>query len=277
MKKPRHVTTPEAPAKLRARFLLVLAVPAVALAAGIVASLRHEPPLPAPPVARAAAPTAPATVERELDDDDTPAAAPPALAQEPLRPSPPAYAEEDPIDALRSGLAAEDRATRIEAVEAVWRAGNVDALPVLEKVDLARDPDAAPTVIRAIAELAKSASPSARDDAAKTLDGWLDRERGRTTDDAAGNVSMLVEALGDSGGRDAALALAGALDEKDLPLYVETLAVQQIASLGDPRAEPAVARFAARVAALGDAEGVDGELRQEARAAAADALRRLTL
>jgi len=181
----------------------------------------------------------------------------------------------DAVAALRRGLESEDEATRIAAVEAVVSSTNVEALGVLEAFDLKRDPEAAPTVIHAVALLGASADGKKRDDAAATLAGWLDGEMKREGPDAPGNVSNLVEALGNVGGPDAVDALTRALDGQSLPLYVETLAVMKLGELGDPNARGAVERFAQRVAALPPAEGLDEELRVEAASAAETTLARI--
>ena len=90
-----------------------------------------------------------------------------------------------------------------------------------------------------------------------------------------GNVSNIVEALGDVGGTRAVDALVAALDQATIALHVQTLAVMKLGELGDPRARGAVERFATRVAALPVSEGIDEELRVEAIAAARTTLSRI--
>ncbi|MBX3223013.1 MAG: hypothetical protein KF795_21050 [Labilithrix sp.] len=181
----------------------------------------------------------------------------------------------DPVAALRSGLASEDEATRIAAVEAAVSATSIETLGELARFDLRRDPEAAPTVIHAVALLGASADGKKRDDAADTLARWLRDEMKREGPDVPGNVSNLVEALGNVGGSGAASELARALDGQGLPLHVETLAVMKLGELGDGTARPAVERFADRVAALPPAEGIDDELRVEAISAARTTLSRI--
>ena len=60
-----------------------------------------------------------------------------------------------------------------------------------------------------------------------------------------------------------------------LALHVQTLAVMKLGELGDARARKPVERFAARVAALPTAEGIDEELRVEAIEAARITLSRI--
>lgn len=181
----------------------------------------------------------------------------------------------DQVAALRRGLASNEEATRIAAVEAAVSATAVETLDELQKFDLARDPETAPTVIHAVALLGASAEGKRRDEAAGTLTRWLREERRREGPDVPGNVSNLVEALGDVGGRDAVDALGAALDRADLPLHVETLAVTKLGELGDAHARGPVERFAKRVAALPPAEGIDEELRVEAIAAAGTTLSKI--
>jgi len=180
------------------------------------------------------------------------------------RPSEDAAAAGEHIAALRRGLASESEATRIAAVEAAVSATAVETLDDLEKFELARDPETAPTVIHAVALLGASAEGTKRDGAASTLDRWLHDELHREGPDVLGNISNIVEALGDVGGREAVDALGAALDRGEIALHVQTLAVQKLGELGDGRARGPVERFATRVAAMPPAEGIDEELRVEA-------------
>jgi HEAT repeat protein len=189
-----------------------------------------------------------------------------------------AIAPPAPAATLRAGLASADASARIAAVEDAVRVTAVDALPELQRFALARDPAAAPTVIHAIAILGASAAGAPREEAATTLAGWLRDETKRDAldaPDAPGNVSNLVEALGNVGGSRAVDALIAALDQPALALHVQTLAVMKLGELGDGRARAAVERFAKRVAALPASEGIDEELRVEAIEAARTTLSRI--
>ncbi|MDB4946053.1 MAG: hypothetical protein JWP97_5587 [Labilithrix sp.] len=181
----------------------------------------------------------------------------------------------DPVAALRAGLASDDESVRIAAIEAAVSTTATSTLGDLERFDLVKDPEAAPTVIHAVALLGASADGKERDVAAGTLDRWLRDESRRDTADAVGNVSNLVEAIGDVGGSDAARALGAALDRGDLPLHVQTLAVQKLGELADASARGPVERFGKRVAALPATDGFDEELRVEAIQAAQTTLARL--
>ncbi len=177
-------------------------------------------------------------------------------------------APSDPVARLRDALTWSDDAARIDAIDAAIASGATETLPLLERVVLAGDPEAAPTVIHGVAVLGAKAGTADRRVAAQTLSQWLRDEGGREGADARGNVSVLVDALGDLGGADAADALAGALDRATLPLHVETLAAQRLTQLGEPSARDAIARFSARVAALPPTQGIDETLRVEALALA---------
>ena len=194
------------------------------------------------------------------------------------RPNDEAPASADGIDrvaALRRGLASEDEATRIAAVEAAVGQTAVETLEDLEKFELARDPETAPTVIHAVALLGASAEGKQREGAAGTLDRWLRDELKRDGPDVLGNVSNIVEALGDLGGRQAVDALGAALDRGEIALHVQTLAVQKLGELGDARARAPVERFARRVGSMQPGEGLDEELRVEAIEAARATLSRI--
>jgi len=181
----------------------------------------------------------------------------------------------DHVAALRRGLASDDEATRIAAVEAAASATAIETLADLERFELARDPEAAPTVIHAVALLGASAEGPKRDEAAGTLQRWLTGELRREGPDVAGNVSNIVEALGNLGASRAADALIAALDQSTLALHVQTLAVMKLGELGDGRARAPVERFATRVAKLPAADGIDEELRVEAIEAARATLSRI--
>jgi hypothetical protein len=179
------------------------------------------------------------------------------------------------LSALRLGLASTDEATRIAAVEAAVSSTAIDTLGDLEKLDLARDPETAPTVIHAVALLGASAEGAQREEAARTLDRWLHEETRREGPDVPGNVSNLVEALGDVGGSNAVDALDALLDRQGAALHVQTLAVMKLGELADSRSRPSVERFAKRAAALPAADGIDEELRVEAIQAARETLTKI--
>ena len=191
------------------------------------------------------------------------------------RPSEGTAPANESVAALRRGLASEDEATRIAAVEAAVSVTAVETLDDLEKFELARDPETAPTVIHAVALLGASADGTKRDGAAGTLDRWLHDEMRRDGPDVLGNISNLVEALGDVGGREAVDALGSALDRAEIGLHVQTLAVQKLGELGDASARGPVERFATRVGAMPQAEGLDEELHVEALEAARSTLSKI--
>lgn len=183
-------------------------------------------------------------------------------------------AERDPVSALAAALEAGDDVKNVEAIEAVVAARATNALPLLVKVRLPDAPHTAPTVIAAIATLGNELPPRERREPALTLVKWLHDESRRDGRDAAGNTSVLIDALADTKQREAIEALAAVLDDEVLPLHQETLAVQRLAELGSPLARRPIERFAARVEAMTPKEDDEG-LRREALSAARDALARL--
>ncbi len=181
----------------------------------------------------------------------------------------------NPTADVKTALAMGDDHDLVVAVEAAVEARAVDALPALSSIDLRTVPHSAPAVIGAIASLAQEAGPRERREAATTLSRWFREERSREGADAAGNTTMLIDALADTNHREAADALVAALDEHKLPLNNETLIVQRLADLRQTSAKPGIVRFQARVAALPKAEDLDEELRTEALVAAREALAQL--
>jgi hypothetical protein len=159
-------------------------------------------------------------------------------------------------------------ADRIAELTALAERQDVGALPWLLRSQLAEQPELAPALILTAARLAMVAPALARDDAARGLGAWLDAESARHGRDARGNVAVLVEALATIDSPEAVDALVRALETQRLPLHVETLAVQGLFKLGDPRALVAVQRWNERVAALPAADGLQEALRKEAELAA---------
>ena len=157
---------------------------------------------------------------------------------------------------------------RIAHIAALAERRDVAALPWLQQSVLAEQPDLAPTIVLTVAKLAALAPDVQRDAAAHRLGEWLRAESGREGRDARGNVALLVEALAITGSPEGVDALTVALDAQRLPLHVETLAVQGLFELGDPRALPAVRRWSERVAELPRGNGLEQALRSEAQLAA---------
>jgi len=183
-------------------------------------------------------------------------------------PAPPA----EPLLRLRAVLEGDDDVAKIDTIEGLAASEATGALPGLLAIDLAREPAAAPTVIHAVAALAKHVGSGERRAAVAVLARWLGEESSRHDPDAEGNVPNLVEALATIGGAEATAALVGALEKGQLDLSVETLAVQSLGHEGDLRALETVRRFVDKVAALPPEEGIRGELRAEAIAAGNSAL-----
>ncbi len=159
-----------------------------------------------------------------------------------------------------------------DAIESALARKDISALPVLEVVDLTKNGYVAASAISAVATLAPLAPEADRLRAIATLARWLSQENARKTPDARGNVSILVDALGDTKSKEAAAPLIATLDVGDQPIHLETRIVQVLGQLGDKSAEASVQRWVTRVAAKTAADDYERELIREALAAGAATL-----
>ncbi|HET6332790.1 MAG TPA: hypothetical protein VFG30_06230 [Polyangiales bacterium] len=215
-----------------------------------------------------AAPVAPAAPSQQPSAATPPSAAPAwATAQTPEQSA-------ELRASTQQALTSDNAGDRIEAVRAVRDRHAVELLPDLLALVPSRDPELAPTLISACADLANQAeaAPAQRTAAASRLATWLQTESQREGADARGNQSVLIEALGRLNTPESVTALGGALESDKLPVHVATLAAEGLAKLGDPSARPAVERFRARLAAQPAADSFSQELRSEALATADRAL-----
>lgn len=196
----------------------------------------------------------------------------PPVARAPLQVGALGSASPPALSSLKMVLAADDDVAKIDALDGAVRARDTAELPTLLAVDLAREPEAAPTIIHAVASLANAADVDARRASVAVLGRWLAEESLRHDPDAVGNVPNLVEALGTIGGADATATLIAALEKGQLDLSVETLLVQSLGHARDGRALEPVKRFVDRVAAIPPVDGIQEELRVEAIAAGNSAI-----
>lgn len=145
-----------------------------------------------------------------------------------------------------------------------------DTLTALAAVPLDQDGYVAAAAIRALGNLATEATPAGKDLALRTLTTHLAEERERATGDtlARGNVSLLIDALADTGSPAAVSALCAALDAESLPLHQETRIVEALTALGDPSGLRAVESFRARIESEHPQDPASIELRSEALLAA---------
>jgi hypothetical protein len=169
--------------------------------------------------------------------------------------------------ALTADCGASCRARRLEAIEHVVAARSVDAIALLGSVDIASDGYVAAAAIRALGDLATTAPKAERGVAVGTLASWLTKSQA-LGEAGYGNVSLIVDALADSGALDAVAPLSRALDSEHLPLHLETRTVQALTAIGDPSSIGAVQRFGDRLDVMGAGPTpFDVELRAEARGA----------
>jgi hypothetical protein len=131
-------------------------------------------------------------------------------------------------------------------------------------VDLTKDGHVAAAAIDAVGKLAADAPEPAKKEAVRQLADWLRQESKRGTNDAKGNVSILVDSLADTGSDEAIEPLVEALDSASYPLHIETRIVQSLERLDAKSAAPSVERFAARVGKLTPADDMEKALAKEA-------------
>lgn len=164
----------------------------------------------------------------------------------------------------------------VRELEGAAERGDTSKLAGLLSRRLDADPEASAPLIRTIGHLAALAPAREKDRAATTLAKWLDEQTRETTVFARGNVSLLVDALADTGSLTAVEPLVRLLDTGSLAIHQATRAVEALAALGDGRAREAIVRFANRIDAIVVDEGLPGdELRGEAKEATRRALEAL--
>ena len=214
-------------------------------------------------------PTAPAPAVQQTSIEPvrppTAKAAAPVQLEKPARPNP----------TLREALASDNPGERIDALRTLAELRRVEALPELIALDVARDPEVAPTIFQVTGRLAQHADPSQRTAAVSQLSRWLESESTREGADARGNVSVLVETLADFQAPEAERSLINVLQSDQQPLHVKTLAVEGLGKLGTAAAQAALTQFRAQ---LGETQrqGFELELQREAEQAADRALARLS-
>lgn len=204
-----------------------------------------------------------------------PTAAPmPTVAAQPASTSSaamaPAPSSSAPPAPLAEALKDPDPFAVREAIVAAVARKDLGALPLLATVDLSKNPYVATAAIQGTAKLATLGDDTTKHDAVKTLERWLNNEtkRGKSANDAIGNTSLVVEALRDTGSKEAVAPLVAALDSAQQPLHIETKIVQTLDAMDARTAAPSIERFATRVRARTPTDDLDKELTKEALAAA---------
>src|ERR1700755_2264257 len=129
-------------------------------------------------------------VTESVPNAPQPSAAAPSPAAAAPAASAPAANVELRTSTLRA-LASDNSGDRIEALRAVRDRHAVALLPDLLALDVAKDPELAPTLITVATDLANKADDTARKTAAARLATWLRSESQRGTADARGNQSLL--------------------------------------------------------------------------------------
>lgn len=157
-----------------------------------------------------------------------------------------------------------------EAIVAAVARKELGALPLLATVDLSKNAYVATAAIQGVGKLASLGDEKTRHDAVKTLERWLNDEtkRGKSANDAIGNTSLVVDALRDTGSKEAVGPLVAALDSAQEPLHIETKIVQALDAMDARSSAPSIERFATRVRARTPTDDLEKELAKEALAAA---------
>jgi hypothetical protein len=164
----------------------------------------------------------------------------------------------------------------VREIEGAAERSDTSKLAGLLSRRLDADPEASAPLIRTIGHLAALAPAREKDRAATTLAKWLDEQTRESSTFARGNVSLLVDALADTGSLTAVEPLVRLLDTGSLAIHLATRTVEALTALGDGRARGAIVRFANRVDAFVIDEGLPSdELRAEAREATRRALESL--
>ena len=164
----------------------------------------------------------------------------------------------------------------VREIEGAAERSDTSKLAGLLSRRLDADPEASGPLIRTIGHLAALAPAREKDRAATTLAKWLDEQTRETSTFARGNVSLLVDALADTGSLTAVEPLVRLLDTGSLAIHLATRTVEALTALGDGRAREAIVRFANRLDAFVIDEGLPSdELRVEAREATRRALESL--
>lgn len=220
---------------LRARALGGIAVVAAAFAATLAFSPREH----APAVSARSVPTAltaSGTSAPVAAADHAPRATPPRGASAPVEVSPAGSAPSEPgdftpsralTDAPRKQLLATldgaDAPAKIDAMDELVRRRDATALPRLLAMDPAADPFLGPSILASIGKLGAHAGAADQKAAVARLAALLAEEKERRGADSAGNVLVILEALGDLATPDAARVL-----ERELPDPAHTDAVRVV-------------------------------------------------
>lgn len=148
---------------------------------------------------------------------------------------------------LRAGLSSTHIAERVEAIRQAANRGERQVLDVLREYPLDRDPATTPTRILAVGALAQHLDGDGRDAAVRSLSHWLSQAAEAEGDDHRGQMALIIEVLGEIGGDRAVRTLIDVLQNPNMPLQTQTLAVQSLGRIGAAGARAALDRFRDRL------------------------------
>lgn len=169
----------------------------------------------------------------------------------------------DRTDLLVIALDSEEAVVVAEAANALVSRKAIAALPALMDQDIPSRPWAAPSVIDAMGRLAAEAPLQQRADVVDHLVKLLEVEKRRESIEALGNTIQIYEALGQTGEAKAIAALERELVDPTVETAPKVVIVQSLVALKAVQSKELLARVQAEVAALPPTDGLEAELRKD--------------
>lgn len=179
------------------------------------------------------------------------------------------------VDTMIEGLGSTDAVVVAESANGLVGRGALSALPVLEEMDIASRPWAAPSAIYAMGALAAKASPDQRAETVDRLLALLASEKQRAATDALANLLQIYQALGQSGDARAIGPLVAELTDASVATAPKVVVVQALVALNARDSKPALEKLRDQLAPQAVGSDFEAELRRDLIAAISDALERL--
>ncbi|HEY4177857.1 MAG TPA: hypothetical protein VGM90_13515 [Kofleriaceae bacterium] len=179
------------------------------------------------------------------------------------------------VETMIDGLSSTDAVVVAESANGLVGRGALAALPVLEEIDVAARPWAAPSAIYAMGALAAKASPDQREETVDRLLALLASEKQRPATDALANLLQIYQALGQSGDPRAIGPLEAELADASVATAPKVVVVQALVALGARDSKPALVKLRDQLAPQAVGPDFEAELRRDLIAAISDALERL--
>ncbi|HEY4059884.1 MAG TPA: hypothetical protein VGM39_24885, partial [Kofleriaceae bacterium] len=147
------------------------------------------------------------------------------------------------VEAMIEGLGSTDAVVVAESANGLVGRGVLSALPVLEEMDIAARPWAAPSAIYAMGALAAKASPDQRAETVDRLLALLASEKQRPATDALANLLQIYQALGQSGDPRAIGPLEAELADASVATAPKVVVVQALVALGARDSVPTLVKL----------------------------------